>query len=190
MDESYRVLREVMAKKQTQIPLDFHELLDELDDLTYTATNHFNEHIRPSIKRKKKLATRKFISSHRPPSKLTKKDLLLINSQRKKISELESKVTKEEKKIICVLLSSSNSSKKKGLRMIVLYNFQVSEQEKELNDHKQKFIQLEKHLGFSLSPKSTCSAAPSNPPVASTSTDNQRQQMGKRSVQAGTIFSA
>jgi len=79
-----------MDKKQTSLVSD--ELLNELNDLTFTATNHFDEHIRPAIKRKKNKSIKKFNTSQTRLSNLTKGDRLLIDSQRKKISELESKV--------------------------------------------------------------------------------------------------
>lgn len=95
LDEFNRLCRVVMT---TQTRLISHELLDELEDLTSTACNHFKERIIPAMKSTKISAIIPTgipaSSSNYPISTpvFRMEDRLLIDSQRKQISELKSKV--------------------------------------------------------------------------------------------------
>ena len=98
LDECYRVIREVMTKKQTL--LNSTELLSELRDMTQTASNHFKEHVIPANKGNRPMLTMNpptiFTSTCFPMASgpvIKMEDRFLIeNHQRKEISELKSKV--------------------------------------------------------------------------------------------------
>lgn len=98
LDEFYRLCRVVMT---TQTRLNSHQLLKEFRDLTSTACNHLVEHIVPTMKATKMLAiipasttsSSNYPLSAAPVFKM--EDRLLIDSQRKEISELKSKVAND-----------------------------------------------------------------------------------------------
>lgn len=92
-------MKEVMANQHTQ--LDSGEILSELDYITDTATEHFEENILPEIERREMFddscSSRDSTSSSTSfpsagPPKFKLEDRLLIENQRKEIADLKSKV--------------------------------------------------------------------------------------------------